>query len=67
MRHKEDKQNTNNLEFKEEHRSFLCRNKNSVRCSSLDVEQETNTINSLLIHLADILVAIYLANKNHDQ
>lgn len=68
MLHKEQKEDTNNIEFKEEQRAFLCSNKNPVRCSSLNViEEDEEAINNALQHLASILVEGYLKIIEHER
>ena len=65
MLHKKSKQNQI-IEFKEEQRDFLCSNKGSDRCSSLDFNSIDDPIEASLDYLASILVQAYLESKDSD-
>ena len=66
MLHEKVKQD-NNFEFKEEQRDFLCSNKDSVRCSSLDINTINDPIEASLDYLASILIQAYIEIKEHER
>ncbi len=63
MLHKKIKKDQQ-FEFKEEQRDFLCSNKGSDRCSSLDFNSITDPIEASLDYLARILVQAYMESKD---
>lgn len=65
MLHKKSKQNQQ-FEFKEEQRDFLCSNRGSDRCSSLDFNNIDDPVEASLDYLARILVQAYIESKAID-
>lgn len=54
-----------NFVSKEEQRDLMCSNKESHRCSSLDITSQFISEDDAIDYLAELLVAAFLDRKRH--